>query len=656
MTRVTGFRDHPVRVWVCIALAVCAVLVVHAPGAARAATDDIVTVAGSGTGGYSGDGGPATAAELNGPGGVAVDAHGDLFIVDNGNDVIREVNGNTGDIATVAGNGAFGYSGDGGPATAAELNGPGGVAVDAQGDLFIPDYGNDAIREVNLSTGVITTVAGNGTAGYSGDGGQATAAELNAPSSVAVDAHGDLFIADSINNRIREVNLSTGVITTVAGNGTAGFSGDGGQAIAAELNGPSAVAVDAQGDLFIADLGNDLIREVKASTGVITTVAGDGTAGFSGDGGQAIAAELNSASGVAVDGHGDLFIADTFNNRVRRVYPVAAPSATISSPAGGGTYPFGQTVSTSFSCTEGSGGPGLSACDDNGATSTQSGGSGHLDTTTLGSHTYTVTATSQDTQTGSASITYTVTKANTSTTLEGSQNPLVTGQPLTLIATVRAVAPGSGTPTGTITFNDGATTLGTAQLNDGQATLSTATLALGSHQITARYPGDPDFNASDNAANPLTQTVNAPAPVTAPPTSTPPLSPGPAPASPAAPARRPLTISVIKLTTPTVTWCKYCAYPNTKLDFHLSAKTDIRLSLLVKTHGRWHQAAATTLHAHQGNNSFRIAGRWHGQLVPDRTTHILVHLKRNSTWTLVKTLNLTVHSPYTAKILNHRPR
>ena len=150
-----------------------------------------------------------------------------------------------------------GYSGDGGPATAAELNSPTGVAVDAAGDLFIADSGNNRIREVNLATGMITTVAGNGTGGYSGDGGPATAAELDYPEGVAVDAAGDLFIADSDNNRVREVNLSTGMITTVAGNGTDGYSGDNGPATAAELNYPEGIAVDAAGDLFIADTDND---------------------------------------------------------------------------------------------------------------------------------------------------------------------------------------------------------------------------------------------------------------------------------------------------------------------------------------------------------------------------------------------------------------
>ena len=213
-------------------------------------------------------------------------------------------------ISTVAGNGAAGYSGDGGAATIAGLNDPYGVALDAAGNLFIADSDNCCIREVNHATGVITTVAGNGTAGYSGDGGPATAAELYGPEGVALDAAGDLFIADCFNNCIREVNYATGVITTVAGNGAYGYSGDGGPATTAGLNWPTGVAVDAAGNLFIADCGNSCVREVNHATGVITTVAGNGTTGYRGDGGLATAAELLDPTGVAVDAAGNLFIAD----------------------------------------------------------------------------------------------------------------------------------------------------------------------------------------------------------------------------------------------------------------------------------------------------------------------------------------------------------
>ena len=292
------------------------------------ATGDIITVAGNGTAGYSGDGGPATAAELNGPRDVAVDSAGDLFIADTNNNVVREVVTATGDIITVAGDGKAATAATAGPRPPPSWTAPRGLAVDSAGDLFIADTGNNVIREVVKATGDIITVAGNGKAGYSGDGGPATAAELNNPNDVAVDAAGDLFIADENNNAVREVVKATGDIITVAGNGTAGYSGDGGPATAAELNNPTGVAFDSAGDLFIADGGNNVVREVVKATGDIITVAGDGTAGYSGDNGPATAAELDGRLRVAVDPAGDVFVADLDNNVVREFTP--AVTVTIS--------------------------------------------------------------------------------------------------------------------------------------------------------------------------------------------------------------------------------------------------------------------------------------------------------------------------------------
>jgi sugar lactone lactonase YvrE len=296
----------------------------------------ITTVAGNGISGYNGDHGPATAAELSFPFGVAVSTSGNLFIADNANNVVREVSGGT--IATVVGSGYANTNGDGSPATKAALYDPSGVAVDASGDLFIADGVNNRVREVNPVTGVITTVAGNGIYGYSGDSGQAIAAELGDPTAAAVDASGDLFIADSGNNVIRKVVLSTGVITTVAGNGSYGYSGDHGQAAAAELANPSGIAVDASGNLYIADTDNNVIREV--SGGIITTVAGNGSAGYSGDNGQATSAELFSPFGVAVDASGKLFIADTGDSAIRKV-----SGGVITTVAGNGKCRSIQTSS-----------------------------------------------------------------------------------------------------------------------------------------------------------------------------------------------------------------------------------------------------------------------------------------------------------------------
>jgi sugar lactone lactonase YvrE len=326
------------------------------PAAAPGQTRFLIsTVAGSGTAGYSGDGGPAVSAQLNDPIRVAVDAVGNLYIDDYGNNRIRKVD-TTGIITTVAGNGLGSckrnstgcYSGDGGPATLAQLNGPFGVALDAFGDLYIADDGNNRIRKVDAN-GIITVAAGNGAltpygyscswcppgwfyiegyiGSYSGDGGPASAAGLNGPGGVTVDAAGDIYIADSGNQRIRKVNAS-GIITTVAGGNApwfdyegfaGGFSGDGGPATSAELNYPLATAVDAAGNLYIADPGNNRVREVDAR-GIITTVAGNGTPGYSGDGGPATEAAL-SCSGIAMDGAGNIFIADAGNNAIRRLIP-----------------------------------------------------------------------------------------------------------------------------------------------------------------------------------------------------------------------------------------------------------------------------------------------------------------------------------------------
>ena len=293
----------------------------------------ITTVTGNGTAGFSGDGGVATSAELDFPSGVAVDGAGNLFIADYSNNRVRKVTP-SGTISTVVGNGTAGFSGDGGPATSAELNGPSGVAVDGAGNLFIADYSNNRVRKVTPS-GTISTVAGNGTRGFSGDGGPATSAELDFPSGVAVDGAGNLFVGDQWNNRIRKVTPA-GAISTVAGNGTAGFSGDGGPATSAELFRPGGGAVDGAGDLYIADMDNYRIRKVTPA-GTISTVAGNGSLGFSGDGGPATSAELYQPTGVAVDGAGDIFIADNGNSRIRFV----APAGTINTVAGNGAAGFG---------------------------------------------------------------------------------------------------------------------------------------------------------------------------------------------------------------------------------------------------------------------------------------------------------------------------
>lgn len=276
-------------------------------------------VAGNGAAGFSGDGGTAAAAELNAPMGVAVDGWGNVYIADSKNNRIREVAAATGAISTVAGDGAPGFSGDGGAATAAELNDPEGVAIDAVTDnLYIADTGNARVRVVSAETGSITTIAGGGTgAAGNGDNGPATAATLQQPVALAFDTNRNLYIADAADARVRAVNLGSGIITTYAGDGTAGFNGDGETAATAELNEPSGLAVDAANDLYIADAGNDSVRFVASSNDAVSTVVGNGTAGYAGDGGAATSAELNAPRAVALDTTSDIYVADTGNQAVR---------------------------------------------------------------------------------------------------------------------------------------------------------------------------------------------------------------------------------------------------------------------------------------------------------------------------------------------------
>ena len=247
-------------------------------------------------------------------------------------------------------------------------------------------------------------------------------------------------------------------------------------------------------------------------------------------------------------------------------------------------------------------------------------------------------------------------KAPTSTSLSSSQDPSAAGETVSFTATVSTAVTGAGTPTGTVTFLDDGTQIGTAPLASGQASFTTSALTPGDDTITASYSGDGEFAGSTRSS---TQTVNAGPPAGPVVPVVPATQPVTAPAQPeVVPASTPVTISAItisqvKLTGATITWCKRCTYPNTRLTFNLSASADIHLNLMAKaTHGHWKQVAAATLHGHKGHNSFRVGGRWHGQLVPHRTMHILVHIQQGTNWALVKTLTLTVHSPYTTRVLN----
>ncbi len=300
-----------------------------------ASTGIITTVAGSSATGSGGDGVAATLAQLGAAGGggrgvvgVAVDAAGNIYIGDATNNKIRFVNATTGIISTFAGTGAAGFSGDGGPATAAQLNGPRGIALDVAGNVYFSDGENQRIRMISASTGIITTLAGNGTAGYTGDGVVATTVRINNVRGLTVDASGsNVYIADQSNNRVRRIVTSTLLITTIVGNGTAGNAGDGGLASATsvQLDGPLDVKFDATGNMYIAGGAGDGIRMVNTS-GIISTVAGTGSSGFTGDGGPATAGRVSGPASIAIQSNPNYFyISDRGNNRIRLVKPNSLP-------------------------------------------------------------------------------------------------------------------------------------------------------------------------------------------------------------------------------------------------------------------------------------------------------------------------------------------
>ena len=300
----------------------------------------IQTVAGSGVRGYSGDDGLAVRANINSAYGLAADAAGNFFLSDSRNNRIRRVDGRTGIISTVAGTGDGVRPSEGEPAKLAPLLQPLGISVDFSGGLLIAEGANAKIRRIDLLTGFITTVAGTGESGFGGDNGPAAAASFVAPDGVVADPAGNIFILDKTNNRVRMVSAGSRIITTVAGNGVFGFSGDGGPAVEASLflqadpnfEG-SQLATDSAGNILFPDSRNNRIRKIDRGSGIITTVAGNGQQGFSGDGGPATSASLNQPRGVTVDSAGNLFIADTSNTRIRKV---DVRTGVISTIAGGG--------------------------------------------------------------------------------------------------------------------------------------------------------------------------------------------------------------------------------------------------------------------------------------------------------------------------------
>lgn len=294
----------------------------------------ISTIAGTGTAGYNGDGIAATAAQLNIPHGVAVDVFGNIYIAEELNYRIRKIDISTGIISTVAGTGTAGYNGDGIAATAAQVNSALGLAFNANGDLIIADRYNNRIRKVDRTTGIISTIAGTGTAGYNGDGIAATAAQLYNPIAVAFDVNDNLLIADWTNNRVRKVDKVSGLISTIAGTGTAGYNGDGIVATSAQINNPFGIVFDNSGNIYFAEYFGQRIRKITISNGLISTIAGTGTGGYNGDGIAATTAQLSIPSFLAIDGAANIYIGDAGNNRVRKI---DAATGLISTIAGTGT-------------------------------------------------------------------------------------------------------------------------------------------------------------------------------------------------------------------------------------------------------------------------------------------------------------------------------
>jgi len=295
----------------------------------------IITIAGTGTAGYTGNGGPATLATLDGPFAIAISTSGDIFFTETDNNCIRKID-SSGTISTIAGTGTSGYNGDGIQATMAQLNGPGGIAIDNTGNIYVADGGNHRIRRIDVS-GAIMTIAGTGMPGYTGDTGPATDAKLNEPSGIAVDAANSIYITEYQNNCIRKIDAS-GIITTIAGGVASGYSGDNGPATSAKLKQPIGISISASGYIYFADTWNNCIREISPD-GIIHTIAGTGILGFYGDGGNATAAQLSHPTGVFIDATNNVYIADWGNNRIRTLRIPAFVKEVSSNSNAIGIYP-----------------------------------------------------------------------------------------------------------------------------------------------------------------------------------------------------------------------------------------------------------------------------------------------------------------------------
>lgn len=571
-------------------------------------TGHITTIAGTGIQGFSGDNGPATAAQLDSPQGLVLGSNQNLYIADTHNHRIRKLDLATGTIITIAGNGTQGFFGDNGLATAAHLNLPTALVLDPAGNLYIADTQNHRIRKIAASAGTITTVAGNGTQGFSGDNGLAISASIDSPSGLAVDSNSNLYLADTHNHRIRKVTAATGIVTTIAGTSATGYSGDNTSASAATLALPHGLTIDPSGNLYLADTANHRIRRIDATTGIITTIAGQGTEAFSGDTTSATASSLDTPRSVTTSPGGLLTLADTGNQRIRQIgsdntihtiagLGASTPGALTLSAPSVMAYGTGQLTATLTSATSATGsitfldtfnnstttiGAGTLSANSANLGGGASGAYATASTATLpvGHHsiiatyggdlthpsaqsaalvlsitprqlaasitpgwllygqpvpvltgtlsgllpqdasnvtatfvttavplsppgTYPITAILTGPAAGNYTLTaspstLTISPAPTLTTLIASADTSAPGIPLTFIAHVASKT--TGTPTGTLSVLDGATTLFTANASPtGDATFTTASLVQGSHTLTTLYSGDANFSPSTSS-------------------------------------------------------------------------------------------------------------------------------------------------------------
>jgi len=446
------------------------------------ASATITTIAGDGVRNFYGDGDLASQAEISKGYAVAVDAAGNFYIADTENQRIRRVDRGTGVISTVAGTGVAGYNGDGMASATAELSNPQGVAVDMAGNLYIADTGNHRIRKVSVASGVITTISGTSAGADTADGVPVVNAELDTPVALAVDSDGNVYFSDSgAVSYVRRIDAATGMVNTVAGTGTQGYSGDGIAATAAQLNNPQGIALDGSGNLYIADAGNFRVRKVDVANGIISTVAGSGVSASNGDGGEAAAGAFVEPVGVAVDSLGNVYVADAGAAAVRGVVPNVVATVTITN---GGTktfngYPQPVTVTTVP--------VGLAV------TVTYNGST----TVPTYANTYNVVATINDPRyTGSASQQMIIQYAGTQDNDSLNATSFIYGQPAQFHYTLSPDPLGSTYATGYVDFYDATTMI---DVDNGAVVTTTGAYLtyyalVGPHEVNAVYGGDQNFS------------------------------------------------------------------------------------------------------------------------------------------------------------------